>query len=328
MKILSISVAAYNVEKFIRKCLDSFVDSGVLKDVEVIVTDDGSKDATPDIVSEYEARFPGSVVLVRQSNAGPGSTVNSGIRHATGKYFRMVDGDDWVNPKDFALLVQHLKSCDADAVLNHYVMVDHESGEELPCLLKNVEANRVFPFSQLAPSLDISMHNFIVKTEIMKKYVTLDHCFYTDMQYLIFPCGYLDSIVFFDLRVYMYRVALGTQSMNPKSLQKNIAMHEKVLRSLFDYYNEYKASIRFDPSVASYIVSRIVRMAGCQLSCYLSFPPDQMRRATLESFFREIEALSTDVFLPFSRLKTVRLLRAFPFLYPAVSVVHRRRLKL
>ena len=96
-KVLSISVEAYNVEKFIEQCLDSFIDPAILDRVEVLVTDDGSKDRTPEIVSTYEKKYPGTFRLISQKNAGPGSTVNSGIKHATGKYFRMVDGDDWVN---------------------------------------------------------------------------------------------------------------------------------------------------------------------------------------------------------------------------------------
>lgn len=70
-KILSVSVAAYNVENFIRTNLDSFVNSEVREDIEVLVTDDGSKDNTPNIVEEYEEKFPGVVRLIKQKNAGP-----------------------------------------------------------------------------------------------------------------------------------------------------------------------------------------------------------------------------------------------------------------
>ena len=99
-KILSVSVAAYNLESMIRQCLDSFIRPEILEKVEVLVTDDGSKDQTREIVAEYEKKYPGSFKLIAQKNAGPGSTVNSGLAHATGKYFRMVDGDDWVNTNE------------------------------------------------------------------------------------------------------------------------------------------------------------------------------------------------------------------------------------
>ena len=109
-KVLSISVAAYNVEKFIEQCLDSFIDPAILDRVEVLVTDDGSKDRTPEIVSAYEKKYPGTFRLISQKNAGPGSTVNSGIKHATGKYFRMVDGDDWVNTAQMGAFLDILEN--------------------------------------------------------------------------------------------------------------------------------------------------------------------------------------------------------------------------
>lgn len=70
-KILSVSVASYNVENFIKTNLDSFVNSDVREDIEVLVTDDGSKDNTPKIVAEYEAKYPGVIKLIEQKNAGP-----------------------------------------------------------------------------------------------------------------------------------------------------------------------------------------------------------------------------------------------------------------
>ena len=129
-KVLSISVAAYNVEKFIEQCLDSFIDPAILDRVEVLVTDDGSKDRTPEIVSTYEKKYPGTFRLISQKNAGPGSTVNSGIKHATGKYFRMVDGDDWVNTAQMGAFLDILEKTNADMVCADHCCVDHETGQK------------------------------------------------------------------------------------------------------------------------------------------------------------------------------------------------------
>ena len=82
MKTLSISVAAYNMEKLIRQNLDSFVHSPVCADVEVLVINDGSKDSTAQIVQEYAEKYPDTVKLINQPNAGHGSTVNRGMEHA------------------------------------------------------------------------------------------------------------------------------------------------------------------------------------------------------------------------------------------------------
>ena len=85
MKTLSISVAAYNMEKLIRQNLDSFVSSKYADEIEVLVIDDGSKDSTADIAREYEQKYPDTVRLITQDNSGPGSTVNRGMDNATGK---------------------------------------------------------------------------------------------------------------------------------------------------------------------------------------------------------------------------------------------------
>lgn len=324
-KILSISIAAYNVEKFIEQCLDSFVESGVIEDVEVIVTDDGSKDSTPEIVSKYEEKYPGSIILVRQENAGPGSTVNSGISHATGKYFRMVDGDDWVNPKDFAKLVEKLKATDSDAIINNYILVDNDTAEQRTVEIENIEADKEFKLEEIAPKLDISMHNFIIRTSIMKEHVKLFNCFYTDMQYLVFPVRYIKTISFYDLYVYMYRVSLATQSMNPVSLQKNIAMHDKVLFSLLEYYEDYRKSDDYNEIISEYLISRIKRMAGCQLAIYLSYKPSKEKMTELYDFFKRLNTASPKVYDSFKNLKTVKLLNTSKLCYYPVAIMIRKK---
>ena len=109
-KILTISVAAYNLENMIKENLDSFICCKEKENIEVIVTDDGSKDNTSKIVEEYEKKYPGIIKLVKQKNQGAGSTVNSGIKNAKGKYFKMIDGDDWVEPENLDKLINYLKT--------------------------------------------------------------------------------------------------------------------------------------------------------------------------------------------------------------------------
>ncbi len=320
-KVLSISVAAYNVKQFIEQCLDSFVDSGVIEDVEVIVTDDGSKDETPEIVSRYAEKYPHSIILVRQENAGPGSTVNSGIAHATGKYFRMVDGDDWVNPEDFKILVEKLKNTDSDAVINNYICVDDKTAEQRKETVTGITANKELAFSKIAPVLQISMHNFIIKTEIMKEYVKLFNCFYTDMQYLLFPIRYIKTVTFYDLYVYMYRVSLSTQSMNPKSLQRNIKMHRSVFFSLLEYYNEYEKSPEYNENTSKYIINKIIDMAGCHLYIYLSYKPSAAILNELYGFFGEFKKACPKIYGEFEKLKTVKLLNMSKLLYYPIAAI-------
>ena len=125
-KVLSVSVACYNLGDMILDNLKSFCESSVADKVEVIVTDDGSKDNTAEIVEKYAKNYPNTIKLIKQQNQGPGSTVNSGIKHATGKYFRMVDGDDWVDTKNLEEWVALLEKSDADMFVTPYLIYDNK----------------------------------------------------------------------------------------------------------------------------------------------------------------------------------------------------------
>ena len=86
-KILTISIAAYNVGDYIKNTLDSLVVPEVMDKLEVFIVDDGGTDETLKIAKEYEEKYPETFHAVHKENGGYGSTVNYSIAHATGKYF-------------------------------------------------------------------------------------------------------------------------------------------------------------------------------------------------------------------------------------------------
>ena len=92
---ISIIIAAYNVEKYLPKCLDS-VCLQTLKDIEIICINDGSKDKSLDILNEY-AQKDSRIKVINQNNSGVATARNVGLANATGKYVQFIDGDDWVN---------------------------------------------------------------------------------------------------------------------------------------------------------------------------------------------------------------------------------------
>ena len=92
MKILSIVVPTYNVEKYLERCIDSLVyDEKVLNDLEILIVNDGSKDNSLQIAKKYEKQYPNTIKVIDKENGGHGSTINAGLKVATGKYFRVID---------------------------------------------------------------------------------------------------------------------------------------------------------------------------------------------------------------------------------------------
>lgn len=297
-KTLTVSIAAYNVEQYLAQTLDSFLAQDILDEIEVLIVDDGSKDSTARIAAEYEKRYPGTFRLLSKQNGGHGSTINTGIQHATGRYFKIVDGDDWVNTSDFAGLVKSLRNVDSDIVACHYVEVDEGTGKETPILFKGVEYGVEADYDSMLQKTELYMHQITMKTKILQdNHITMDeHCFYVDTEYIILPIPFLHTITFLDLRVYMYRVGQMTQSVSKQGRIRHIEDHVKVTKRLTEYA-ESEVVRRLSDIKKGYIQCFASQMVRTTLGIYLSFPfRDRTVRRRLSAFDRDIRALSATVY--------------------------------
>ena len=99
MKTISFAIPCYNSAEYMDKCIQSILDCGGqagIDDIEIVIVDDGSvKDNTAEKADEWQERYPGVIKAVHQENGGHGQAVNTGLAHAQGLYFKVVDSDDW-----------------------------------------------------------------------------------------------------------------------------------------------------------------------------------------------------------------------------------------
>lgn len=94
--LISVIVTAYNIEKYIGRCLDSLM-MQTYRQLEIIVVDDGSTDKTGEICDRY-AEECANLRVIHRENGGPSAARNAGIAAAKGEYIGFVDGDDWTQP--------------------------------------------------------------------------------------------------------------------------------------------------------------------------------------------------------------------------------------
>ncbi len=111
---VSVIVPVYNVEPYIDRCMESLLGQS-LKDIEIILVDDGSPDNCPQICDKYAEQYD-NVKVVHQANAGLGPARNSGMQVATGDYIGFVDSDDWTGPEMFERLYEAAVRDNADIV--------------------------------------------------------------------------------------------------------------------------------------------------------------------------------------------------------------------
>lgn len=296
-KILTITIPSYNVEKYLKQTLDSFLDESILDVIEVLIVDDGSKDSTAVIGKDYEEKYPNSFRVISKENGGHGSTINRGIVEAKGKYFKVVDGDDWVNTADFVKLVQNLKNCEADYVVTNYYEVNDVTGEKTPREYREFKENEIWNFQEASRVKQIGMHPLVIKTEILKSnQIRLDeHCFYVDVEYILFPVPYVKTVQYFDLFVYMYRLAQTTQSVSLKGYQKHMQNHVDVIFHLTDFFENYKQN--GEAEKIEYIGKRIAQMVGDQITIFMSFPEtDKEIKAKFIAFDRKLKVKSPEIY--------------------------------
>ncbi|MDR2030627.1 MAG: glycosyltransferase [Puniceicoccales bacterium] len=126
---ISVVVPIYNVERYLRQCLDSIV-SQTMRDLEIILVDDGSTDGSSAIVDEYAAK-DGRIVAIHQANGGAGSAYNVGIARASGGYVGLVEGDDWIEPDMYEIFYNEAEKYGADLIKAPFYMYNSLSSKPL-----------------------------------------------------------------------------------------------------------------------------------------------------------------------------------------------------
>lgn len=269
-KILSISIAAYNVEKYIEKTLNSLIIKN-LDLLEVLIVNDGSKDKTLEIAKKFEEKYPETFRVIDKENGGYGSTINEGIKNATGKYFKQLDGDDWYFTENLDKLCNDLIDVDEDIIYTPYIKHRITDGDE------QIVSNDAIKYSETKDLNEIIkyvnpvfyMHNIAFKTEILKaNNIKIDeHCFYTDTEYVIFPMIYCKTIKFLEYPIYVYRYGDENQSVGIEGRKKHYKDHLKMSNSMLekyseisklptnikDYFDEYLATI-FSSGIGNYLM--------------------------------------------------------------------------
>ena len=238
MKILTISIAAYNVEKFLHYTLSSLILESCLMDmVEIIVEDDGSKDSTLEIAKAFQCQYPKSVVVNHCDNGGYGATINRSIKIATGKYFKQLDGDDWFynsNLKDFLLF---LKDADADFVITPYYNCYEGKDSILVDNYQNV-GPETCDVSVINQRVHLAMHELTIRTALLKEnnVSITEHCFYTDNEFTFLPLLYAKTVVRFGKPIYCYRLGLEGQSVSIEGVKKHYNDAIDVANKMFSQF--------------------------------------------------------------------------------------------
>lgn len=248
-KMLSICVPAYNVECYLDRCLHSLITSEVANWLDIIVVNDGSPDSSREIALAYQDHYPNIVTLIDKDNGGHGSTINAALEKATGIYFRVIDGDDWVDGSNLAKMLKKLESDSlyADLVSSNYHQVYIEDGHTVPWMKISGRDNyTLFDFASEDMTMEyFTMASTMVKTDILRQanFKIQEHTFYVDVEYILFPIPYVNTVMFTPEFIYRYAVGNADQSINPETFTKRYDHHDRVIRRMLTYLAEHESTM-------------------------------------------------------------------------------------
>ena len=247
MKTITFAVPCYNSAEYMDKCIESLLAcDGGEGDIEILIVDDGStKDNTAQKADEWHERYPGTIYAVHKENGGHGSAVNTGLSYARGRYFKVVDSDDWLDPVAMQPIMSYLRSQSelrdaCDLVIGNYVYEKVYEGTHTTIDYANVfPVDEKFTWDDIGtfkPSQYLLMHSVIYRTELLRdvKLVLPEHCFYVDNIFVYVPLPTVYSIRYFNVDMYRYFIGREGQSVNEDIMKSRIDQQLRITRFMID----------------------------------------------------------------------------------------------
>lgn len=245
MKLLTVAIPCYNSQDYMEKSICSALTGG--DRVEIIVVDDGSSDKTLEIANKYQEKFPNIVKVVHQENGGHGEAVNTGIKNATGLYFKVLDSDDCLGKKALAQVLDLLEEMVAnDAGLDMLIsnfMYDKQGAKHKKIMRykKAMPVGRMFGWDELdfGVSQYLLMHSVIYRTKVLREcgMILPKHTFYVDNIYVFQPLPYVKNIYYLDVCLYKYFIGRDDQSVQESIMIKRLDQQYRVTKLMLEIYN-------------------------------------------------------------------------------------------
>ena len=221
------------------RCIDSLITCG--KDAEVIIVNDGSTDDTGKIADKYAALYPDIVRVIHQENGGHGEAVNTGLKNASGLYFKVVDSDDWLDGPGIIKVLQTLKTLvdgnsAPDMMVSNYIYEKLLEGTRHVINYSNVfPRNQMFGWDDMKrfpPWKYLLMHSLIYRTQLLHEcgLKLPKHTFYVDNIFAYQPLPFVKTIYYLDVDLYHYFIGREDQSVNESVMVRRIDQQLLVTR--------------------------------------------------------------------------------------------------
>ena len=299
-KIITFGIPCYNSAAYMDTCVQSILDgSDGAQDIEIVIVDDGSfKDDTAAKADEWAEKYPEIIKAVHQENGGHGTAVLTGLSHATGTFYKVVDSDDWLDVEALSVMLQKMREteaahADVDLFITNYVY-EHsvDNTQHVVDYTRVLPEGRVFGWHEIGHfniTQNLLMHALCYRTSVLREEgVPLPaHTFYVDNIYAWVPLPRCKRMFYLNEDLYRYFIGREDQSVNEKVMASRIDQQVLITRIMMESYHIYD-DVQI-PQLRSYMINYfVIMMSICSVFSRLSERPDAMDE--LERLWSDLHA--------------------------------------
>lgn len=295
MKIVTVIIPCFNVQNTLQKTLDSLAACKEKEEMEIIIVNDGSKDNTEKMAEKFKEQYPDIFIVINKENGGHGSTINRGLDAASGKYFIVLDGDDWIKSDVFDDFINYLKNHEEDLIVTGHFRYDIETETMERCCYEE-EGGTCCDVEYLnTRGYRIPMTDICYKTSLLHD-IGLhiqEGIFYVDEEYCSIPFINVSTISFFGNAFYVYRIGDVNQSISVLNKVKRITHMKKV------FFNIHRQTFKktMGKSNYVYIKEKLIGISKTILAVYyIHFGNKKEGRREAKKFYAELKILDLEIY--------------------------------
>lgn len=218
---VSLIIPVYNVESYLRQCLDSVINQS-FKDIEIILVNDCSSDNSLQIIKEYQQKDERIIVIDLQENKGQANARNEGLKIAKGNYIAFIDSDDWVTTDYIETLYKTIKENNADLAIANISTYNNITGETKHIKFSQIIYNNLLNTKNIKAIILKQRMIWSSCSKIYKKdFIVSNNIFFkqTLMEDILFNYEIIlksDNIIITDKNLYYYRIKRSFSTMENK----------------------------------------------------------------------------------------------------------------
>lgn len=276
MPKVSVSVPVYNAEKYLRQCLNSLI-CQTLKDIEIIIVNDGSTDSSPEICDEF-AQIDKRIKVIHKDNGGLASARQIALNNALGDYFCACDADDWAEPTMYEKMYLKAVETGADVVICDYISEYGDGVSKETIYGKEIASNNdILINDALNGRFPCSVWTKLYKRDIFDKYhiywdpgINMGEDFLINLKVLKKPVKF----VYLQETLYHYRRMPGENSYTNRV---TLSSYNQMVR-IQDWIESNFVRSRYDRGINHYLIN--IAFAGLRVEEGMT--PDHYRKSSVD----------------------------------------------